>query len=74
MDLFCFCDLTDLSGLSNCLCVFRFGKFCRYWLFLVFDFRLLYLDSDLSGLRKHLMQQGIDVVMSVDLCFYVHWF
>jgi len=54
MDLFGFCGLTDLSGLSNCFCVLWFGKFCRYWLFQVFDFRLLYLDSDLSGLRKHL--------------------
>jgi len=72
MDLFGFCHPTDLPGLGNCFCVFRFGKFCRYWLFLVFDFGLLYLDSDLSGLWKHLMQQGIDVVLCADLCFYVH--
>jgi len=72
MDLFGFCDLTDLPGLGNCFCVLWFCKFCKYWLFQVCDFRLLHFESDLSGLEKHLMQQGIDVVLFADLCCYVH--
>ena len=51
---FGFCDLMDLSGLSNCLCIFWFGKFSGS------AFRLLYLHSDLLGLRKYLMQQETD--------------
>jgi len=32
MDLFGFFDLMDLSGLSNCLCIFWFGKFSGFCL------------------------------------------
>jgi len=65
----------DLSGLSNRFCVFRLGISSAgidYFLVFFFGFRLLCLDSDLAGLCKHLMQQGLDVLMFAALCFYIH--
>jgi len=57
MDLFVFCDLTHFSGLSNYICVFSLvsSEGIDYFWFLTLDF--LYLDSEFSGLWKHLMQQ-----------------